>query len=133
MEDAMGIEMRPIGYVSTEAVNIPRSCTISEVEGDLVMDETYLEALRDIKPGGRLYVLFHFDRSPAFSSRFLRITPPHRDHELGVFSTHSPYRPNPIGLSIVDVLGVERNVIHVKGVDMLDRTPILDIKPEFCP
>jgi tRNA-Thr(GGU) m(6)t(6)A37 methyltransferase TsaA len=124
--------MKPIGYVSTDAKEIPRSWTMSDVEGALVMDETYLEGLRDIQPGTRIYVIFHFHKSPAFTSEFMRIKPPMREKKLGVFSTHSPFRPNPIGLSILEVTGAEGNVIRVKGIDMLDKTPILDIKPEVC-
>ena len=55
--------------------------------------------------------------------------PPHRTESRGVFSLCSPIRPNPIGMSVLEVLGVERNRIHVKRVDLLDGTPILDIKP----
>jgi len=64
----------------------------------------------------------------------MRIRPPVHKHkkELGVFSTHSPIRPNPIGLSILDVLRVDGNVIYVKGLDILNGTPVLDIKPEVC-
>ena len=129
----MSIEMEPIGFVSTDAKELPRSWSISNVEGDLVMDEFYLEGLRDIKPGQRLYVIFHFHKSTRFTPEFMRIKPPFRDEELGVFSTHSPFRPNPIGFSILEVLGIDENVIRVKGLDMLDKTPILDIKPEICP
>lgn len=128
----MSIKMKPIGYVSTDAKEIPRSWTMSDVEGALVMDETYLEGLRDIQPGGRIYVIFHFHKSPGFTSEFIRIKPPMREKKLGVFSTHSPFRPNPIGLSILEVTGAEGNVIRVKGIDMLNKTPILDIKPEAC-
>lgn len=128
----MSIKMKPIGYVSTDAKEIPRSWTMSDVEGALVMDETYLEGLRDIQPGGRIYVIFHFHKSPGFTSEFMRIKPPMREKKLGVFSTHSPFRPNPIGLSILEVTGAEGNVIRVKGIDMLNKTPILDIKPEAC-
>jgi tRNA (Thr-GGU) A37 N-methylase len=63
----------------------------------------------------------------------MRIKPPIREEKVGVFSTHSPFRPNPIGLSTLEVLEVDRNVIRVKGLDMQDKTPILDIKPEICP
>jgi tRNA (Thr-GGU) A37 N-methylase len=56
-------------------------------------------------------------------------TPPHRGEEIGVFSICSPRRPNPIGLSVVAVLSVDGPVIHVRGIDMLNGTPILDIKP----
>ena len=128
----MNIEMKPIGFVSTDAEEIPRSWSLSEVEGALVIDEFYLQGLSDIKPGERIYVIFHFHKSPKFTSEFMRIKPPIRDNKLGVFSTHSPFRPNPIGLSILEVIGVDRNVIQVKGLDMIDRTPILDIKPEIC-
>ena len=129
----MSIEMEPIGYVHTNAKNIPRSWKVSDVEGELVMDEFYLEGLRDIQPGQRIYVIFHFHKSQEFSEQFMRIKPPVHDKKVGVFNTHSPFRPNPIGMSILDVLDVKGNVIRVKGLDMLDKTPILDIKPESCP
>jgi len=128
----MTIVMEPIGYVSVDVEEIPRSWTVSEVEGALVMDEAYLEGLKDIQPRQRIYVIFHFHKSPEFTSEFMRIKPPMREEKLGVFSTHSPFRPNPIGLSILEVTGVEGNVIRVKGIDMLNKTPILDIKPEVC-
>ena len=127
----MSVEMKPIGYVSTDADKIPRSWEISEVEGALVFDESYIKGLSDIKPGQHIYVIFQFHKSPKFSSQFLRINPPrHNGKEMGVFSTHSPIRPNPIGLSTLEVLRVDGNIIHVKGLDMLDGTPILDIKPK---
>jgi len=128
----MGIEFKPIGYVQTDATKIPRNWKVSDVEGTLNIDASFLDGMRDIEPGQRLYVLFHFHKSPEFSSRYMRITPPVHNQEIGLFSTHSPFRPNPIGLSILDVLGVEENVIRVKGLDMIDGTPILDIKPETC-
>ena len=129
----MGIEVEPIGFVSTDAEEVPRSWTVSDVEGSLVIDEIYLEALRDIKAGQRIFVVFHFHKSPKFTSQFMRIKPPIRDKKVGVFSTHSPFRPNPIGLSLLEVLGIDGNIVRVKGLDMVDKTPILDIKPEFSP
>jgi len=129
----MSIEMKPIGFVSTDVKEIPRSWKVSDVEGTLVMDETYLEGLRDIKSGQRIFVIFHFHKSPEFTAELMRIKPPIYDKKVGVFSTHSPFRPNPIGMSVLDVLEIDDNVIRVKGLDMLDKTPILDIKPESCP
>jgi len=129
----MNVEMKPIGYVSTDAEEIPRSWRVSDVEGTLTIDESYLEGLRDIEVGQRIYVIFHFHNSPEFARQYMRITPPIYDREVGVFSTHSPFRPNLIGLSLLEVLGIEGNIIHVKGIDMLDGTPVLDIKPEICP
>jgi tRNA-Thr(GGU) m(6)t(6)A37 methyltransferase TsaA len=129
----MSVQMEPIGFVSNGTGEVPRNWTVSDVEGSLVMDEGYGDGLRDLKPGQRIFVLFHFHQSQQFSSRFMRIKPPRRQEELGVFSTHSPFRPNPIGLSLLKITGVNGNVIQVKGLDMYDGTPILDIKPEFCP
>ena len=125
------IVMEPIGVVRTKAVKVPRHWTVSDVEGTLVIDERYREGLRDIQPGQRIVMLFHFDKSQAFSTGMLVQTPPHQGKELGVFSTCSPRRPNPIGLSIVGVLNVDGAEIHVRGIDMLDGTPILDIKPHI--
>ena len=129
----MNVEIKPIGYVSTDAEEIPRSWKVSDVEGTLNIDESYLEGFRDIQVGSRIYVIFHFHKSPEFTPQFMRITPPIYDQEVGVFNTHSPFRPNPIGLSLLEVLRIEKNTIHVKGIDMLDGTPIWDIKPEVCP
>lgn len=129
----MSIKLEPIGFVSTSAEKIPRHWTISSVEGDLVINKSYREGLRDIRPGQRLYVIFYFHKSPEFSPEYMRIKPQVSDKIVGVFSTHSPIRPNPIGLSILEVLSVIDNIIHVKGLDMLDGTPILDIKPATDP
>ena len=125
----MKLIIEPIGVVSTDAEKIPRHWTVSDVEGDLIIDKAYVEGLREIQAGQRIYVIFYFHKSPAFSPEYMRIKPPVRDKIVGVFSTHSPVRPNPIGLSILEVLGVNDNIIHVKGLDMMNGTPILDIKP----
>ena len=126
----MNVEFSHIGYVSTDADKVPRSWEISDIEGALVFDGSYKEGLSDIKPGQKLNVIFQFHQSPEFTSQLLRINPPrYNGKEMGIFSTHSPVRPNPIGLSVLEVLRVDGNIIHVKGLDMLDGTPILDIKP----
>ncbi|MBN1382939.1 MAG: SAM-dependent methyltransferase [Deltaproteobacteria bacterium] len=69
-----------------------------------------------------------FHKSPEFSNQFKRIKPPVRDRKVGVFSTHSPIQPNPLGLSVLEVMDVQADKIRVKGLDMMDKTPILDIK-----
>ena len=125
----MAIVMEPIGVVRTKATSVPRHWTVSDVEGSLVVDEKYLKGLKDIQPGQQIVVLFYFDRSPSFTPNLLVQTPPHRQERLGVFSICSPIRPNPIGLSVLQVLKVEGCIVQVKGIDMYDRTPILDIKP----
>ena len=121
--------MRTIGTIYTKQKNIPRHWTISNVEGTLVIDENYLDGLKDIQAGERIIVLFYFHKSPDFSANFLCQTPPHGQKAKGVFSICSPIRPNPIGMSIVQVIDVQDNVLQVRGLDMVDGTPILDIKP----
>lgn len=125
----MIVQMQPIGFVRTDATTIPRHWSISDVEGSLVIDKRYVEGLGDIHKGQRIVVLFCFHKSPAFTPEHLRQRPPHRKKKLGVFSICSPIRPNPLGLSVLHVVHVSGNVISVKGLDMVDGTPILDIKP----
>ena len=121
--------MEPIGFVHTDAKRIPRHWTVSDVEGTLVIDGRFLEGLKDIRPRQRIVVIFHFHQSPDFEASHLIQTPPHRQKPLGVFSICSPVRPNPIGMSVLEVVEIKSNIIRVKGLDMLDGTPILDIKP----
>ena len=125
----MFIEMTPIGTVQTDCRNLPRHWTVSDVEGKLVIDPRYAGGLADITAGQRIVVLFCFHKSPAFSPGLLKQTPPHRNRPKGVFSICSPRRPNPIGLSVVEVLSIEGATLCVRGLDMIDGTPILDIKP----
>ncbi len=134
----MKIEFKPIGFVRTDAKSVPRHWTVSDVRGRLEIDREYAPGLRDIKPGSTIVVLFYFHRSPAFERSMLVQKPPHKDREYGVFSICSPKRPNGIGLSVVKVEAVRENVIEVRGIDMIDGTPVLDIKPhieraEQCP
>lgn len=127
----MGIEVIPIGILHTDAKKVPRQWTVSDVEGTLVIEDRYLEGVKDIEAGQRIVVIFHFHRSPKFDASYLTQKPPHRKKRLGVFSIRSPIRPNPIGMSVLKVLEVKDNVIRVGGVDMLDGTPVLDIKPHI--
>ncbi|CAN5158922.1 tRNA (N6-threonylcarbamoyladenosine(37)-N6)-methyltransferase TrmO [soil metagenome] len=127
----MGIELKPIGFARVAAKEVPRSWRRSELEGMLIIDDEYVGGLADIEPGQRIVVIFNFHRSPAFSVEFLRQTPSHTGKETGIFSICSPIRPNPVGMSVLEVLEVEGAVVYVKGLDMLDGTPILDIKPHI--
>ena len=127
----MSIELRPIGFVRTDARELPRHWSVSDVEGTLIIGEEYSEGLRGIRAGQRIVVIFHFHRSPGFSPEFLRQTSGHRGRETGVFSTCSPIRPNPIGMSVVEVIRIRDANVDVRRLDMLDGTPILDIKPHI--
>lgn len=125
----MPVKLEPIGTAHTDAATIPRHWTLSDVEGTLVIDPEYTDGLSDISAGQQIVVLFHFHKSALFSPNLLKQTPPHRGQSLGVFSICSPRRPNPIGMSVLTVLTRNENVLHVRGMDMIDGTPILDIKP----
>jgi len=125
----MFIKFTPIGTVHTTARNLPRHWSVSDVEGTLEILPEYNEGLSDISAGQRIVVLFHFHKSPPFTPQLLKQTPPNRDTALGVFSICSPRRPNAIGLSVLEVISKDGNRLLVRGLDMIDGTPILDIKP----
>lgn len=125
----MKIELEPIGFIRTDVEKVPRHWTISEAEGMIVVDEQYTEGLRVIKAGQRIVVLFYFHQSPPFKPDMLVQKPRHSNDRLGVFSICSPVRPNPLGMSVVEVTGIDGCVVHIKGLDMRDGTPVLDIKP----
>ncbi|WP_321492756.1 tRNA (N6-threonylcarbamoyladenosine(37)-N6)-methyltransferase TrmO [uncultured Desulfobacter sp.] len=123
------ISFLPIGFVRTNATTLPRHWSVSQEKGVLEIFPEYASALRDIEIGQEIVVLFHFHKSPAFSSEYLFQTPPHRSSSRGVFSICSPIRPNAIGMSVVEVTSKDGRHIGVKHIDMIDGTPILDIKP----
>jgi len=121
---------RAIGFVKSpykETREVPKGLgTRHEAEGTLEILPEFEPGLADIDGFSHLIVLWEFDRSSGFE---LLGTPPCDDRPHGVFATRSPRRPNPIGLTVVELLGREGRMLHVRGVDMLDGTPILDIKP----
>jgi tRNA-Thr(GGU) m(6)t(6)A37 methyltransferase TsaA len=124
------IEMRPIGYVRcsyTETTQIPKGCGAEhEAEGMLELLPEYEAGLTDIEGFSHLFVVWAFDRSSGYD---LTVMPPTDTTAHGVFATRAPRRPNPIGLTVVRLVGREGARLRVVGVDMLDGTPILDIKP----
>jgi tRNA-Thr(GGU) m(6)t(6)A37 methyltransferase TsaA len=125
------VKLEPIGYLRSSHREVPNHWSISDLEGELVIKPEYAEGLSSIRVGDLIVVIFEFHKSPPFTADKLKQKPPHRDSKKGVFSICSPKRPNPLGLSVVEVLKIDRNVITVSGIDMLDGTPILDIKPHI--
>lgn len=122
--------MQPIGYVKspyTSTAEIPKGLGAKhEAEGILEIVAEFEAGLADIEGFSHLYVIWVFDRSKGCS---LTASPPSDTRPHGVFATRSPQRPNPIGLTVVKLIGREGPRLHVRGVDMLDGTPILDLKP----
>lgn len=121
---------QPIGVVRsqyTKTEQVPKGLGAKhEAEGVLEILPEFEPGLTDIEGFSHLIVLWAFDRSQGFE---LLGTPPSDNRPHGVFATRSPRRPNPIGLTVVEFLRRDGRLLHVRGVDMLDGTPILDIKP----
>lgn len=124
------IPMEPIGRVRSpylEPHDVPRGLGAQHTaEGVLEIRSDLELGLKDIEGFSHLFVIWVFDRSEGYE---LLGTPPCDNREHGVFATRSPYRPNPIGLTVVELLRRDGPHLHVRGIDMLDGTPILDIKP----
>lgn len=124
------VSMEPIGYVRSpykDTREIPKGPGAKhEAEGVLEIRAEFETGLTDIEGFSHLFVIWAFDRSEGFT---LVSTPPTDDRPHGVFATRSPRRPNPIGLTVVELMYREGPLLHVRGIDMLEGTPILDIKP----
>src|SRR5215472_13097569 len=120
----------PIGFIESpyrESTEIPKGLAAKhDAEGLLKVLPEFEPGLADIEGFSHLFVLWVLDRSTGFD---LTACPPSDNRVHGVFATRSPRRPNPIGLTVVQLLRREGAHIQVRGVDMLDGTPILDIKP----
>ncbi len=121
---------RPIGFVRsryTATSEVPKGLGAKhDADGVLCILPEFGAGLTDIEGFSHLYVLWEFDRSSGFE---LLGTPPSDSRPHGVFATRSPRRPNPIALTVVELLRRDGLDLHVRGVDMLDGTPILDVKP----
>ncbi|GIU41749.1 tRNA (N6-threonylcarbamoyladenosine(37)-N6)-methyltransferase TrmO [Shewanella algidipiscicola] len=124
------ITYSPIGYAKTpfkQIENVPvQGAGISQDIAELIINEEYVQGLDDLEEFSHIYVVFHIHKAAGYK---LKVTPFLDDQPRGIFATRSPKRPNAIGLSIVEIVRIEANRIVVRGVDLLDATPILDIKP----
>ncbi len=128
--DFLSVTYRPIGIIHS-AHRVPEETPIQPVfargcTGSVELFEEFAEGLRDVEGFSHLYLLFHFHCSGAPN---LLVKPFLQDVERGVFATRFPCRPNSIGLSIVALTRREGRFLYLDGVDILDGTPLLDIKP----
>jgi tRNA-Thr(GGU) m(6)t(6)A37 methyltransferase TsaA len=121
---------KPIGVIHTpfkKLSGIPIQFSLSNAKGTIEIFPDYIPGLKDLSGFSHLYCLYFFDMVkqpvPLQSKPFLV------DEKKGVFAIRTPFRPNPIGLSILEILDLKENQIFVKNVDILDHTPILDLKP----
>jgi catechol 2,3-dioxygenase len=122
--------LRPIGFVRSphrERADVPKGFGAKhEAEGTIEILPEFAEGLRDIEGFSHLYVHWIFDRAAGFD---LLAQPPTADRPHGIFSTRAPRRPNPLGLTVVELLGLDGTSLRVRGIDMLDGTPVVDLKP----
>src|SRR5262245_31467068 len=124
------VTYRPIGVVRspfTECAGMPlQPVSAQDVVGRIELEPEVARGVRDLDGFSHVHVLAHLHRAAAVDLELV----PFLDTELrGVFATRSPGRPNPIGLSVFRLLAVEGATLHVAGVDLLDGTPVLDVKP----
>lgn len=123
------IELEPIGFVKTKAVGkeVRDRGSISEI----VFREELAEALEGVEDFSHVFVIFWMHELPREERRKMKVHPRGRKDMplLGVFATRTPHRPNPLGLTLVEVLSVKSNVATVRGLDAFDGTPVLDMKP----
>ncbi|MFP4655660.1 MAG: tRNA (N6-threonylcarbamoyladenosine(37)-N6)-methyltransferase TrmO [Methanohalobium sp.] len=124
------ITYQPIGIIHTgfkEQEGVPiQPAGAKGVEGYVEVYSEYEQGLKDLEGFSHVYLVYHFHLSSDYS---LIVKPFMDSKEHGLFATRAPKRPNPIGISIVRVVSVVKNIIYIKDVDIVDGTPLLDIKP----
>lgn len=121
---------KPIGIIHTpfkSLKGIPIQSSMSDVEGIIEIFPNFVDGLKDLSGFSHLYCVYFFDMVklpvPLQSKPFLS------NEEKGVFAIRTPFRPNPIGISILEIINIDENIVKVKNVDILDGTPLLDLKP----
>ena len=131
----MKITIEPVGYIESSIKNqeeAPPQGMLEEmpVQGCIVVFPQFAEGIEGVVPGMKLDVIWQFHKC---EETWLKVIPRRRTELRGVFSTRSPKRPNHMGLTTVTVLEVNENRIAFEGCDMLDGSPVLDIKPTILP
>ena len=126
----MKIEYHPIGIIHspfTKLSGMPiQPAGAAGVEGTVEVFPKYNDGLKDLEGFSHIIMLYHFHRSKGFK---LHVVPFMDSTPRGVFATRAPKRPNPIGLSVIKLQKIQDNILYVENVDILDGTPLLDIKP----
>ena len=126
----MNITFTPIGSIETpfnDLKGMPiQPSGAAEVKGTVILNREYEAGLSDLEGFSHIILLYHFHQSQGYD---LMVTPFMDDQKRGLFSTRAPRRPNPIGLSIVQLIKIEKNRIDIQCIDVLNGTPLIDMKP----
>lgn len=130
MKKVNPIIIQPIGIVKN-SIRKPLKNGWENISSRIILDPQYEEGLEGIEAYSHIFILFWIDRLDANMKGIKKVHPKSRKDLplVGVFATRTQYRPNPIGLTLVQMLGRKKNIIWVKGLDALDGTPIIDLKP----
>jgi len=124
------LKIKPIGVINTpykELTNMPiQPNGAAEVISKIIINEEYQDGLSDLSGFSHIFLIYKFHK---VTVEKMKVIPYMDTVERGVFSTRSPLRPNHIGLSVVKLVSVDKNIVVVKGADVLDGTPLIDIKP----
>ncbi|MEA2053994.1 MAG: tRNA (N6-threonylcarbamoyladenosine(37)-N6)-methyltransferase TrmO [Candidatus Thermoplasmatota archaeon] len=124
------IKFRPIGIIHTpfkKPKGIPIQPAVAKgIEGQVEVFPEYAEGLEDIEGFSHIFLVYPFHLSKGYH---LKVKPYMDDEERGIFATRAPSRPNPIGLSVVRLIRIEGNILYIQDVDIVDGTPLIDIKP----
>ena len=122
----------PIGIIHSpfkDIVNVPiQPSGAIGIRGSIELCKQYAEGLKDIDGFSHIILIYHFHLSSKFS---LKVIPFMDNTEHGIFATRAPSRPNPIGISTVRLINVDKNILQIEDVDIVDGTPLLDIKPFY--
>ena len=123
------MQLKPIGVVRNQMRQAHRDTPWKEIESDIVIDDEWRDALDGLADFSHIWIIFYLDRVNASDS--LRVHPMRRADlpRVGIFATRSPSRPNPIGICAAELLAVRDSILRVRGLDALDGTPVLDLKP----
>jgi tRNA-Thr(GGU) m(6)t(6)A37 methyltransferase TsaA len=131
MEETHILELKVIGYIRTpftEKKGTPIQSYYSKAEGYIEIFPEYAKGLDDLEEFSHIHLIYHFHQSDGVK---LNVVPFLDEKKRGIFATRAPLRPNPIGISIVELISINysTSIMKICGVDMLDSTPLLDIKP----
>lgn len=124
------INYTPIGIIHTPYKNLQdmpiQPSGAQNIRGKLILEPEYIGGLADLEGFSHIYLIYHFHK---VTDQQMTVIPFLDSKPHGVFATRAPKRPNPIGLSVVKLIAIEENILFLENVDILDRTPVLDIKP----